>query len=284
MINLRLALIFSFAVTVYPVAAYASKFGASEDARAMLKRAVVAVQTDKTAALEAFNDRDDGFRDRDLYVFCGGPDGNFSAHPRFRGKPLRRFKDIAGKPFGEEMYDVAKEGEFSKVSYLATPRGESGPREKTSLITKVDDQICGVGYFNPEEPAHTGDMAINGYEGVFIYGYDPVAYFTMDKAVKGSEDFTYEYLGGEWHFVSGEHKRMFVAEPVKYIPQHGGYCSSAATSGGTDAGNPRSWRIIDGKLYLFAGRRRMKSYDPDEPSTVAADADWQQKLMELVSQ
>jgi hypothetical protein len=77
---------------------------------------------------------------------------------------------------------------------------------------------------------------------------------------------------------------MFVAEPVRYIPQHGGYCSSAATSGGTDAGNPRSWRIIDGKLYLFAGRRRMKSYDPDEPSTVAADADWQQKLMELVSQ
>jgi YHS domain-containing protein len=284
MTDLRLPLIFSFAIAVYTGVAYASEVGTPEDARAMLERAVVALQTDKPSALDAFSDSGGGFRDRDLYVFCGGPDGKFSAHPKYRGKPLRRFKDIAGKPFGEEMYDVAQQGEFSKVSYLATPRGESGPREKTSLITKVDDQICGVGYFNPEEPVHTGDMAINGYEGVFIYGYDPVAYFTMDKAVKGSEDFTYEYLGGEWHFVSGEHKRMFVAEPMKYIPQHGGYCSSAATSGGNDAGNPRSWRIIDGKLYLFAGRRRMKSYDPDEPSTVAADADWQQKLMELVSQ
>jgi YHS domain-containing protein len=197
---------------------------------------------------------------------------------------LRRFKDIAGKPIGKEMYAVAKEGEFSEVVYLATRRGEPGPRKKTSLMTKVDDQICGVGFFNPGEPAPTGDMAVSGYEGVFIFGYDPVAYFTMGEAVKGSEDFAYNYLDGQWHFVSAEHKRMFVAEPVKYIPQHGGYCSFAATSGDTDAGNPRAWRIIDGKLYLFAGRRRMNSFDPDDPSADAADAGWQQKLMELVRQ
>lgn len=274
------------AVTVYPGPGFASEFGTPEEARAILDRAVVALQTDKSAALDAFNKKDGGYRDRDLYVFCGGPDGNITAHARGRaiGRPLRSFTDVAGKPIGEEMYDVAKEGEISKVIYLIVRHEEPGPRRKTSLIIKVDDQICGVGYFNPGEPAPTGNSAIITYEGIFIFGYDPVAYFTMGKAVKGSADFTYEYLGANWHFANAEHRRMFVAEPVKYVPQHGGYCSSFATDGGTVAANPRAWRIIDGKLYLFASKRRMSRFDQDDPSVLAASAGWQQKLMDLVSQ
>ncbi|MDJ0957388.1 MAG: YHS domain-containing (seleno)protein [Arenicellales bacterium] len=281
MTHLRFLSIFSFAVIMNSITVYASEFGTPEEARAMLERAVAALQKDKSAALEAFNKKDGGYRDRDLYVFCAGPDGIFSAHPRGAGKwNMRAFVDLSGKPVGEEVYEVARKNHFSEVAYLVVRGEEPGPRKKTSLITKVDDQVCGVGYFNPGEPTPTTDSAVSGYEGIFIYGYDPVAYFTMDKAVKGSPDFIYEYLGGQWHFVSDEHRRMFVAEPVKYIPQHGGYCSSAATGGNVTAANPRAWRIIDGKLYLFASNRVRKDYVPD----VALDADWQQKLMELVSQ
>ena len=282
MTHLRFLSIFLFAVIMNSITVHASEFGTPEEARAMLERAVADLQKDKSAALEAFKRKDGGYRDRDLYVFCGGPDGKFTAHPRkkFVGSPFKSFMDVAGKPVGEEVYDIAKEGEISKVVYLIIRHGEPGPRKKTSLITKVDDQVCGVGYFNPDESTPTSDMVVSGYEGVFIFGYDPVAYFTMDKAVKGSADFTYEYLGGEWHFVSDEHREMFVAEPVKYIPQHGGYCSSATTGGEVFAANPRAWRIIDGKLYLFASSRRMNGYVPDG----TLDADWQQKLMELVSQ
>lgn len=286
MTNPKLSLLLSLVVTVFSAAAHASEFGTPEEARAMLDRAVVALQNDKSAALEAFKKKDGGYQDRDLYVFCGGPDGNMTAHakPGLIGLPLRKFMDVAGKPIGQEMYDIAREGEYAKVVYLIVRHEEPGPRRKTSLLTKVDDQICGVGYFNPGEPAPTSDSAIAGYEGVFIFGYDPVAYFTMDKAVKGSADFTYEYLDGSWHFANAEHRRMFVAEPVKYLPQHGGYCSSFAADGGLVAANPRAWRIIDGKLYLFAGKRRMKGFDADDPSVLAANAGWQQKLMELVSQ
>jgi YHS domain-containing protein len=281
MTNLRFFLIFSFVANAYTGVVQAAEFGTPDEARAMLERAVAALQKDKSTALDAFNKKDGEYRDRDLYVFCAGPDGIFSAHPRGAGKwNLKSFIDVTGKPVGEEMYEVAKESEFSEVVYLFARSGEPGPRKKTSLITKVDNQVCGVGYFIPGEPAPTSDMAINGYEGVFIYGYDPVAYFTMDKPVKGSGDFTYEYLGGEWHFASDQHRQMFVAEPVKFIPQHGGYCSSAATGGAVEAANPRAWRIIDGKLYLFASSRRTEGYVPD----VALDADWAQKLMELVSQ
>ena len=283
---LKFALIFLFTVTVYPEATRASEFGTPDEAKAMLQRAVAALQKDKSAALEAFNRKDGGYQDRDLYVFCGGPDGNFTAHarPAVLGGNLRMFVDVAGKPVGEEMYDVAREGEYSKVIYLIIRHEEPGPRRKTSLVTKVGDQMCGVGYFNPEEPPPTAESAVVNYDGIFIFGYDPVAYFTMDKPVKGSGDFVYQFLGGRWHFANAEHKQMFVAEPAKYIPQHGGYCSSYSTEGGSVAANPRAWQIIDGKLYLFASKRRMSKFNPDDPAALAADAGWQQKLMSLVSQ
>ena len=77
---------------------------------------------------------------------------------------------------------------------------------------------------------------------------------------------------------------MFIDEPVKHVPQHGGYCSFFAIGGGVVAANPRAWRIIDGKLYLFDGDWRMNDFDTDDPSVLAANAGWQAKLMELVSQ
>jgi YHS domain-containing protein len=88
-----------------------------------------------------------------------------------------------------------------------------------------------------------------GAHGAVIYGYDPVAYFTMDKAVKGSKDISAEWLGGSWFFVNQEHRELFIADPDKYMPQYGGYCSASYTYG-VDA-DPRSWQIVDDKLYLF---------------------------------
>lgn len=270
---------------VLPAAALASEFGTPDEARAMLERAVAALRTDKAAALDAFNRKDGGYRDRDLYIFCAGPDGVFTAHPRAVGRfNLKSFVDFPGDAIGEEMFNAATEGVFSTVSYVLRRGEEPTARRKTSLITKVDDQVCGVGYFDPGAIAHDNKLAVNNFEGVFIFGYDPVAYFTMGKPVRGSQEFAYEYLGAKWYFANAEHRQMFSAEPIKYIPQHGGYCSAAAASGTISAANPRAWRIIDGRLYLFAGQRVVKPFDASHPNAAAADADWQQKLMELVSQ
>ena len=68
--------------------AWAADFGTPEEAKAMLEKAVAAMQADETKALAAFNEGAEGFKDRDLYVFCGGPDGNFTAHPTLVGKSL----------------------------------------------------------------------------------------------------------------------------------------------------------------------------------------------------
>ncbi len=113
------------------------------------------------------------------------------------------------------------------------------------------------------------------WAGLAIGGYDPVAYFTTDRAVEGSEEFSYKYLGSEWRFASAEHRDMFREDPLRYIPQYGGYCASAVPhGGGTSMINPRVWRIVDGKLYLFYSERQRIGWSPDDPAVADADAEW----------
>jgi YHS domain-containing protein len=59
--------------------------------------------------------------------------------------------------------------------------------------------------------------------GLAIKGYDPVAYFKQGKPLKGTEKFTYQWMGGKWRFVSAEHLDLFKSDPEKYAPRYGGY-------------------------------------------------------------
>jgi signal transduction histidine kinase len=129
--------------------AWASDFGSPEEAKAMLEKAVAAVQADEASALAAFNAGAEGFKDKDLYVFCGGPDGNFTAHPTLVGKSLKDLKDKADKALGEEIYAAAKEGEIAEVAYMWPRPGETEPTAKVAYVAKVGDQICAVGYYQP---------------------------------------------------------------------------------------------------------------------------------------
>jgi len=125
----------------------AGEFGTAAEAKAMLDRAVVELKKDKKAALAKFNKSDGGFKDRDLYTFCGSPDGTTTAHPTHMGKNMKELKDKKGKAFGEEMFKVAEEGKYKQVSYMWPKPGGTDPVEKSSYVTKVGDQICGVGYY-----------------------------------------------------------------------------------------------------------------------------------------
>lgn len=129
------------------LAARAAEYGTAAEAKAMLEKAAKALKADKASALEAFTKGDQGFKDRDLYPFCGGPDGNFTAHPTLVGKSLKDLKDKTGKPLGEEIYKTAKEGKISEVSYMWPRPGTTEPVQKVSFVTKVGDQVCAVGYY-----------------------------------------------------------------------------------------------------------------------------------------
>jgi hypothetical protein len=101
--------------------------------------------------------------------------------------------------------------------------------------------------------ALAGNTVNTGYfGGVAIMGYDPVAYFTEGRSMKGSEEFAYDWLGTPWHFANRKHRDLFVSEPVKYAPQFGGYCTGEVAFDGITVNiDPDAWRIIEGKLYLL---------------------------------
>lgn len=83
-----------------------------------------------------------------------------------------------------------------------------------------------------------------------IKGYDPVAYFTENKAVKGNKNQVYQWHGAKWLFSSSEHRALFVNNPEKYAPQYGGWCAYAMSDGRTVAINPKAFEIYNDKLYL----------------------------------
>ena len=131
-----------------PALAETAEFGTADEARAMLEKAVAAVKADKTEALAMFNAPEGGFRDRDLYVFCvNASDGVETAHPTHQGLKLREMKDANGFAFGEAIMATAKDGEISEVAYLWPRPNSDTPVKKITFVTKVDDQICGVGYY-----------------------------------------------------------------------------------------------------------------------------------------
>ncbi len=135
------------ALAGFALVASAAEFGSSAEAKAMLEKAVAALKADKAGALAKFTKGEGGFKDRDLYPFCGGPDGNFTAHPTLVGKSLKDLKDKAGKALGQDSSATAKDGAIGEVSYMWPRPGTTEPVQKVSFVTKVGDQVCAVGYY-----------------------------------------------------------------------------------------------------------------------------------------
>lgn len=121
--------------------------GTAAEAHALLERAIPAVKADKATALGQFTRGENGFRDRDLYVFCLDLDGKFVAHPTLMGKDGKGLKDGNGKAFVAEMLTVAQDGKIAEVDYLFPRPGTQTPVPKSSYVTRVADLVCGVGYY-----------------------------------------------------------------------------------------------------------------------------------------
>ncbi len=114
---------------------------------------------------------------------------------------------------------------------------------------------------------------------VAIQGYDPVAYFTQKKAVKGKSTFTSTYEGVTYNFSSQANKDLFLKKPTSYEPQYGGWCAFAMGDYGEKVEiNPETFKIIDGKLYLYYNaffNNTLKSWNKDETNLKKkADNNW----------
>lgn len=128
-------------------ASAAEEYGSAEEAKAMLQETVSMMESDKEGTIEKINQGE--MMDRDLYPYCGNMEGQMVAHPseRVREMSLKGLTDKTGKAFGEEIYEKAEAGETAEVSYMWPRPDEEEPVEKVAYVTKVDDMICGVGYY-----------------------------------------------------------------------------------------------------------------------------------------
>lgn len=108
-----------------------------------------------------------------------------------------------------------------------------------------------------------------------IRGYDPVAYFTQHKAVKGQKNLSTEWQGAQWHFSSQANLDAFKADPEKYAPQYGGYCAYGVSQGYTPEIDPQAFHIHEGKLYLNLSKVVLKRWKEDIPGYIRdADKNW----------
>lgn len=115
--------------------------------------------------------------------------------------------------------------------------------------------------------------------GLWVEGYDPVAYFTDKKALEGKSEFATQYKGATFRFVSKAHLDLFKANPEKYLPQYGGYCAYALGSYGEKVEvDPETFQIKNGKLYLFYNKlfnNTYNSWKEDEANlNKKADSNW----------
>ena len=126
----------------------------------------------------------------------------------------------------------------------------------------------------------TRKTQFNLENGSAIEGYDPVAYFKQNKAIKGNKNLAVYHQGVTYHFSSAENKEAFRKNPSAYEPQYGGWCAYAMGAKGEKVSvDPETFKIINNKLYLFYNsffNNTLKSWNKDENNLKKnADRNWQ---------
>ena len=111
--------------------------------------------------------------------------------------------------------------------------------------------------------------------GVAIQGYDPVAFFTDHKPVKGDPKFLIKHDGAIYFFASKEHKDLFKENPAKYEPEFGGYCAYGVSRNKLVEIDIDAFQIVDGRLLLQYSKGVRDDFNEDAKGNLAkADANW----------
>jgi len=111
-----------------------------------------------------------------------------------------------------------------------------------------------------------------------VQGYDVVSYFA-GEVKKGQPEISAIYDGAKYYFSSVDHKNTFEKNASKYAPQYGGWCAYAMGVNGSKVKiDPKTYKILAGKLYLFynfRGTNTLDSWNKNEGSLKSeADKQW----------
>ena len=103
--------------------------------------------------------------------------------------------------------------------------------------------------------------------------------FDFHRHAKGQPQFKSQHQGVTFHFASAAHKALFDAAPQKYLPQYGGFCASGIAYAIPWGGDADTWKIVDGKLYIFGGQGSKDAFELDEKAHLAlAQKYWAEEI------
>ena len=125
-------------------------------------------------------------------------------------------------------------------------------------------------------PVFAGSLVnVAGASHIAIEGYDPVAFFTDAKPVKGSPSISATHQGAVYFFATEEHKQLFTVSPDKYVPQYGGFCAFGVGLNALFPVDISTWQIRNGKLYLNLDHGILNKFNADFDGNVSkADENW----------
>lgn len=147
--------------------------------------------------------------------------------------------------------------------------------------------LAAPAFAGPEVNTATGAVLVEGKPapGLAVHGFDVVAYFTEGKPVQGDANFAVVHKDATYRFASQANLDAFKADPAKYAPVYGGYCAYGVSVGAKFDGDPRYWKIVDGKLYLNLDAGIQQTWLKDVPGAIKqADANWPKLASKLPSE
>ncbi|WP_321395044.1 YHS domain-containing (seleno)protein [Emcibacter sp.] len=135
--------------------------------------------------------------------------------------------------------------------------------------------LGGLAFYYTSQSYFADSLIYDDDNGIAIHGYDPVAYFTEEKAVYGDPLYEVSWAGSRWRFASPENRDLFADDPNKFAPQYGGYEPVMIVKGYSSPTDPLIWSMRDGLLYLHHNEQT-KAYwlENFRDNRIQADASW----------
>lgn len=162
------------------------------------------------------------------------------------------------------------------LSVMATYHAKANPRSGAATVA---DTVLKTDRARPRIWLEKGSHKLNlDSHGVILKGYDPVAYFTQRKAVKGTPKYETSYQGATYYFSSVANLAAFKRNPSKYAPQYGGFCANGMKNRHADDIDPTVFFIIKGRLYVCASPEAEKEFRSNESGNIKkADQNWDEE-------
>lgn len=153
----------------------------------------------------------------------------------------------------------------------------------TLLLALAALLLAGCGAMTAQNPSGKYTPVNAVAEGtdarVMLKGADVVAYFVSNKFQQGLPQFSSRYEDISFRFASAENKALFDKQPTKYLPEFGGYCANGIVYGIPWGGDADTWKMIDGKLYIFGGQASKDGFEIDEKKNLAlAESYWKDEV------